>query len=835
MSKTNVLKALLICFIVPSLFSQSGEERDFSAIIQDLQNRFEVQFNYASELAENTILAAPDSDLKLRPSLEYLEKKLNLRFEFLSPSVISIFRKTTICGRILDKNTGEPLPYATVQTEKKGTITDEWGYFEMELPKTARQLQVHHIGHRSLYRSTAFLSKNDCADLYLIARPEELEEVIIYDYIIRGMAKSSEGSYDIDFKRMGLLPGLIDDDVLQTVQVLPGIQSVDETVSNINIRGGSNDQNLFLWDGIKMYQSGHFFGLISMYNPYITKNVSLKKNGSSAGMTDGVSGTIAMATENYIDPDTKGGISINLLDAAGFSNIALSPKSSLKVAARKSISDFVDTPTFSSYFDRIAQNTEVSNAEENASGESDIGFDYYDTALRLLYRPSEKDRIRANVIYVSNELNFTENPMTSSFGQGRESMAEQNSLGFGLFYTRQWNSSIHTDIEIYNTDYRLRAVNANVERNQRFLQENTVSETGAKLSISSALGENSRFSNGLQLFETKVTNLDDVDEPRFIDLQGNVLRTYALWSELSLLAPNKQTRANIGLRYNYLDKFQKQLIEPRIGINHKISKKWDAELLGEFKHQSTSQLINFQTDFLGLEKRRWQLADEVSVPVITSRQVSLGLNFNDRGWLASTAGYYKKVYGITTQSQGFTDLYQFARTSGDYASYGADVLLRKEFKKSAVWACYTFLNSTYYFDELPETEFQSNFNITNTLCLGANKEIGKFRLAGSMNYRSGKPFTGLNETEPVTDGSLNYNAANEERQKPFFRTDISTSYKMDIKEIGSLRLAFSIWNVLNRKNVLNTTFAANSADTPIRREQLSLGLTPNFSLRFQID
>lgn len=58
----------------------------------------------------------------------------------------------------------------------------------------------------------------------------------------------------------GILPGLIEPDILQTVQALPGIKSIDETVSDINVRGGTNDQNLILWNGIKMYQSGHFLG-----------------------------------------------------------------------------------------------------------------------------------------------------------------------------------------------------------------------------------------------------------------------------------------------------------------------------------------------------------------------------------------------------------------------------------------------------------------------------------------------------------------------------------------------------------------------------------------------
>ena len=61
------------------------------------------------------------------------------------------------------------------------------------------------------------------------------------------------------------------------MQQIPGIISLDETISNINVRGGTHDQNLFLWNNIKMDQTGHFFGLISPFNPYLIKEVNFQK------------------------------------------------------------------------------------------------------------------------------------------------------------------------------------------------------------------------------------------------------------------------------------------------------------------------------------------------------------------------------------------------------------------------------------------------------------------------------------------------------------------------------------------------------------------------------
>ena len=85
------------------------------------------------------------------------------------------------------------------------------------------------------------------------------------------------------------------------------------------------------------------------------------------------------------------------------------------------------------------------------------------------------------------------------------------------------------------------------------------------------------------------------------------------------------------------------------------------EAQAEFKHQNTSQIINFQNDFLGIEKRRWQLTDNDSIPILQSKQVSLGITYKNSGWLLDAIGYFKKVDGITTQSQSFTTKYEFTK------------------------------------------------------------------------------------------------------------------------------------------------------------------------------
>ncbi|MEM7487071.1 MAG: TonB-dependent receptor [Bacteroidota bacterium] len=817
---------------MPLTAQEISENRPLIVILNQLQDRFEVRFNYASDLVEHISVRPPSNISDLKGIIDYLGEVTGLDFIFLSDSIISIKTEPTVlCGYIKDKDTNEPLSYTTVQYHGKGTVTNEEGFFEISIDDDpSRAVLIRHIGHRTIRREARFFNTSKCNVIHMVAEQQKLPEIVLSHYLIRGMDKLDNGAFQLDFDRFSILPGLVEEDVLQSVQSLPGIQSIDETVSNINIRAGSNDQNLILWDNIKMYQSGHFFGLISMYNPQITQKVALQKNGTSAAYTDGVSGTIAMSTDKNINPSFKGSIGINLIDANGFVDAPIGENASLQVAARKAISDFFETPTYSEYFDRISQDTEIASNDALVTN-SDIEFDFYDASLRFLYRPSNKDFLRLNFIHTANEVVFNESAIIASDEEVRESNLNQTSIAAGMYYERRWNDTFETVIDVYETDYKLKAINANVLEDQRFLQENIVSETGARFMAQNEVYENFVWRNGYHFVETKITNLDDVDDPIFRRLEGEVLRTHGVFSELDWSSIDGNTSLNTGLRFNYLAKFKKQLWEPRLSFNQRFLENFNLEVLGEFKHQNTSQVINFQNDFLGVEKRRWQLSNDMDIPVIQSKQGSLGLSYQKSSWLINAVGFYKDVEGITTQSQGFLDDNEFIRTSGNYDVYGIDFLLRRQLQKWNVWVSYGYLNSTYNFEELTEMEFRSNFDITHSLSSGITFSTQKLNFAFGANWRTGKPFTPTVGGNEVMDGNINYDDTNSNELEDYLRLDFSAIYKTKIGSKTSLQTGISVWNLLNRENPINTFFRVNQQNEAQQILQQSLGITPNASLK----
>jgi hypothetical protein len=816
---------------MPLTAQETPETKPLTTILKELQDRYKVRFNYASDLIEDIAIKNIDDFTNLGDAINFLRESTGLDFVFLSDNVVSIKAKSTVlCGYIRDKDTNEPLSYTTVQFDGKGTVTNEEGFFELSINDASQIVLIRHIGHRTIRREARFFNTANCGVIHMVSEQQKLPEIVLSHYLIRGMDKLDNGSFQLDFDQFSILPGLVEKDVLQSVQALPGITSIDETVSNINIRGGSNDQNLILWDNIKMYQSGHFFGLISMYNPQITQTVALQKNGTSPAFTDGVSGTIAMSTDKNINPSFKGSLGINLIDANGFIDAPIGENMSVQVGARKAISDFFETPTYSEYFDRIAQDTEIESNDALVTN-SDIEFDFYDVSLRFLYRPSDKDFLRLNFIHTANEVVFNESAVIVNDEEVRESSLDQTSIAGGIYYERKWNDRFETYIDVYETDYKLRAINANVLQDQRFLQENIVSETGSRLVAQIELYENLVLRNGYHFVETKVTNLDDVDDPIFRRLEGEVLRTHGIFTEVDWSSTNGNTSLNAGIRFNYLDKFNRQLWEPRLSFNQRFLGHFNLEVLGEFKHQNTSQIINFQNDFLGIEKRRWQLSNNLDIPVIQSKQGSLGLSYQESGWLVNAVGFYKEVDGITTQSQGFLDSFEFVRTSGRYDALGLDFLLRKQLQKWNLWLSYGYLNSTYNFEELTEVEFRSNFDTTHSLTSGITFSTSKLNLALGANWRTGKPFTPTVAGNEIVEGDINYGEANSNELEDYLRLDFSAIYKAKIGKKTKLRTGISIWNLLNRENPINTFFRVNPQNDAQQILQESLGITPNASLR----
>lgn len=299
-----------------------------------------------------------------------------------------------------------------------------------------------------------------------------------------------------------------------------------------------------------------------------------------------------------------------------------------------------------------------------------------------------------------------------------------------------------------------------------------------------------------------------------------------------------KTYLRVGARLNYYEKFKDLLIEPRINLRYKFTSKLAFQLQGEFKNQSTSQVIDFQDDFLGVENRRWVLANETTIPIAKSMQASLGFEYNTNNWLFDIQGFYKTVDGITVSNQGFFNNFQFVNAVGSYNAKGIELLVNKTADKFSTWASYTYALNDYEFNSLTPSVFPNNADIRHSISLAFNYNILRaLQISIGGIWRSGQPFTvPVDGNETVQDGNnsfVNFSDPNAQNLEDFQRIDLSLAYNFDLSEKVQSTLRVGVLNVLNKKNNINTYYEVdpNDNNSALKIENNSLRLTPNVSFR----
>ncbi len=816
-----------------ALKAQEAPKIPLREVLETLEHTFDVNFTYLDQNVEGVEIAAPPQTEDLKQILAYLRKGTGLDFKILDQKFIAISRSRgvtkTICGYIIDGENGDKVAGAVIHLGTGFTVSDEQGYFQIQEAEEGSIL-IESLGYQSYNISTNdFVA--DCPTITLVPEITFLEQLVITNYLTEGINKIPDGAFTINTEALGILPGLIDPDVLQTIQALPGILSANETVSDINVRGGSHDQNLVMWEGIKMYQSGNFFGLISAFNPYLAKEVTLVKNGTRAYLGDGVSSTIDIRTDNDIATKFTGGAGVNLISADAFAHIPISSKLSLQVSGRRSIADIVETPTYQEYFERAFRDTEITN-RTGGQVTTDENFIFYDYSLKLLYDPSPKDRIRVNLLNVYDDINYRENAVVSGPEESKTSGLVQKNLAANVSYERQWSERFKTSGLIYLSSYELSAVNFDILNDRRIIQENEVLDTGLKLDASWSVNPQLYWTNGYQFFEIGITNFEDVSSPPFRRRIKNVLRSHALFSELTWDAASGNRHLTLGVRGNYIEELEDFYIEPRISFNQGFGKHFTLELLGEMKSQTTTQVIDFQTDFLGVEKRRWRLSNDSDIPVLENQQLSAGIHYQKNQLLFSVEGYAKKVEGITTSSQGFQNQFESIRAAGNYKIFGIDVLLNRRVGKFNTWGSYSYSESDYKYKDLEPAIFHNNFDIRHTATFGVSYSSSSLEFSLGGNWHTGRPFTTPQQI-PVTDGEINFDTPNNSRLEDYLRFDVSATYKFPLSKTVNALLGASIWNFTDRENIINTYYITEN-DQASMIERSALGFTPNvvFRVRF---
>jgi hypothetical protein len=824
---------LCILLLVTSL-CRAQEILPLKAILKQVSEQHEVRFSYIDEELTVYQMLPPDAALSLESKIDYIEKHTRLRIEPITQNYYSIYNDKKmdkpLCGYLIDSQSGAAIENAAVSIPSLGiaTASNASGYFELPV-LTPNTIDIRHQGYQPRQLSPQELYVPDCPKIKLVVIVQQLPMVDTQRYLTSGITKNESGTITVRPSKFGILPGLTEPDVLQTMQQLPGITSIDETVSNINVRGGTHDQNLFLWNGIRMFQTSHFFGLISAFNPMVATHIRISKNGSSAFFGESVSSLVDMSSHTKAIDSCYNAVAVDMISANFFSKIKMSNKATIQAAGRRTYTDIVKTPAFKAYEDRVFQNnivTDLGNDTRIPIG-ADTDFYFYDFSMQYHQKIGEKHELIVDGIGVENKVDFLQQ---SGIYQMDSYLSQQN-FGASVNWKSNWNQRHESEIQGYFSWYELDSENQS-GINQKTRQQNRVFNQGVRWREGFALSKNFDFDFGYQFDATRIKDVD------FISAVAQDSHSHAIITEGRYKTTDGKTFVQAGLRSNYFERFDLFRLEPRLSVSQKLSEKWKLELLMETKSQSLAQITDQQQDFLGIERRRWALADARDIPLQKSRQFSLGCTYAYDGWLFSVDNFYKKIEGISSKSQGFQNQYESVAVTGDYRVLGSEWLVQKSFTKFYTWVSYAFNNNQYRFDNLSPQEFPNNTTISHSVGWAGIYEYRKLRFALGAKWHTGRLYTpsvgfAVDPGNPENSRIL-YTDANSARLDDFFQVNFSASRSWDFGNETTLSASISLWNILDSENRINRYYRVNSAQNTIESvDTYALGFTPNAGLRLQ--
>ena len=659
---------------------------------------------------------------------------------------------------------------------------------------------------------------------------QELDKVVLNSYLAKGITKQKDASFKIKPLQLSILPGLTEPDVLESIQLLPGVVSPNETASGLIVRGGLLDQNRMIWDGITIYHKGHLFGMISPFNPNATQNVTFINKGTNPRYGDRASSVIEMTTGSDISNSVKAQVGINAINVDAFLDIPiLKNKLGIQTSIRSSYTNLFQSYTYDQITDKVFENTKIVGGVNTTND-----FDFIDYNLKINFKPNPKNTFYASIIAIDNHLDYTVNDVSSN-DNFNDNMSISN-VGYSTGWHTQWHSKLKQTTTAYFSDYRFNyndITSNGIELISDFEKKNVIFDSGISTEFNLEFNNNKRLTFGYQysLKDVAYAFINTTNLSIVLDQDKTVLQSHGLFGNYEI--KNKWFDAFIGFRTNYYKELDAVRFEPRLLIYKPLLKNLKLQVSAEIKNQVISEIDETILSDLSLENRLWRLSNSEEFPIINSFQVSTGFIFTKNGWSIDIDNYYKKLTNISALSLGFLNPENSNFNIGNQSIYGIDVFVMKRFKGFNTWFSYSFNDSKSQFKNLNEGEsFISRSNVKHALTTAFSYDISKFQLALSWRWQTGKPYT---KSDNGANGlEFNY-GINTERLPNYHRLDFSSTYKFKFSSQGKLKgkIGLSIRNVYNKSNLISREYIGNN-DLNRSIEQIdkySLGFTPNLMFR----
>ncbi|MBN2698075.1 MAG: carboxypeptidase-like regulatory domain-containing protein [Bacteroidales bacterium] len=755
----------------------------------------------------------------------------------------------TVKVRITNKLTGEALIGATIflRDSGSGMISDADGAFQLRLVPGEYIIVVNHMAMKERQYGLRVLSDGDFT-IELENELIELEEVTVTDTRhsnVQGMLMGYERITTKAMKEIPLVMG--EKDVIKVAQMLPGVQSVGEGSSGINVRGGSADQNMFYINSISIYNTAHLFGFFNAFSPDIISDFSLYKNNIPARY----GGRIA----SIFEINTRQGNKNNLFAQGGISPIT--GHMSVEVPLVKNKVSFTASArsTYSDWLLKRIKNQDISNSYAS----------FYDGTAALDAELNARNRLE--LFFYSSSDRFL--------------LAEKNeysysNLGASIHWKHRFSDAFSSDLVLSNSDYRF----SNIDKNnvtEAFRQKYAIRHTEGRADFVLTPGTRQRIEFGVnailygldrgnvlpygeesrripihlgreQGLEGALYLSDEIRLLKWLSVMGGI--RYSRYTQVGPATVNKYTggiplsRLNIEETTSYGSWEPVQTysgFEPRTMLNFGLGPNSSIKA----SYNRLQQYIFLLSNTIAIAPNdQWKLTDTHIRPPV-SDQVSLGyyqdlkddcinLSFEIyRKWIDNVVEYRDGADFISSEPLETMVL------QGSQDAYGFETMLRKNTGKLTGWLSYTYSRSIVTVDGPTDRErinkgkaYPSNYDRPHSINLVSNFRVSR-RISFSSNlvYTTGRPVTlpiAIYYSE--NQQYLLFSDRNAYRIPDYFRVDFSINLEgnLKFKKIAHSFWMLNVYNLTGRDNAYSVFY--NIQDERIRGYKLSVFAQPIITL-----
>ena len=733
-------------------------------------------------------------------------------------------------GVVLESG-GYRLSRANVQTSiKKTAVTDSTGNFVIEAPKGNLQINISHTGYER-FSQPLFVTRDTLVYFFLESKSEQLKEVVISaDRTLQSdqFATTRMSTNTLSGKEISSIPVLGGEaDLIKTLQLMPGFTKGADGTTDLFVRGGAADQNLVLLDGAPVYNTGHLFGFLSVFNPDILDKVESINGAFPSEYGGRLSSILDVSSKNNFSTKTrvKGNIGL-LATRLMIEQPLIKDKLSVWVAGRRT------------YVDQVVR----------AIGQ-ELPYYFYDFNGKIIYRPRANSRVEITFYEGNDILGFAN---LSRGALRNRNISNEFVLG-NSSQTLRWDRTYRnfsSSFSVYRTAFRYSIQNTFLE-NKLFVNSSIVDIGGKWVLSSDSVKKNVLIKTGIELIQhqvapNRITTSGEISEllkssattpqtsyetSAFIQAEGNLLT---------------KLRYSAGLRISsaFVDRTFYYNPEPRIAFRYSLDSatalKFSYSRMAQYLHRVSSAAVAFPTDI-------WYPVTR-NVKPQTADQIALGIQrlLPRQDLYVSVEGYYKWMNQLIGYREGASLLlnvnFESQLVQGRGRGYGLEFLLKKEAGKLTGWISYTWSKAERQYDAVNQGQwFLARYDRRHNAALVMNYQLSrKWSVSTVFEFISGSQFTPIIGQYVVPAPTLVgvdlipvYGKINSVKLADTHRLDLGIKFRPRPDKKFQAEWFGGVYNVYNRAAPIGV-FIRPTGDGSFRYEQPGLfGLVPFVSYGFK--